>query len=280
MKRKLAMVTIMASMALFTGCRTEGVETPSSIATEQNEIAQTTDAIEETQMMESTKTTEEVSTPAVLDNTTETQTNNPENIVAETETNSQENAATEIQTNSQENAVTETETNSQENAATETEINSQEAQADFQQETKEIEGYQLIDGRSVPVKVSFTLEGIQKGEDAYHLLVEANPEIAAPKEDEEYIIATFKISYDEGDADEIYLAENRGTMQGASLYFALSNGDSNAEEVTGFLADNVYNLSIAKGESAEGSVAFLHKKDSIEPLYFLGFDNSISFHIN
>lgn len=155
-----------------------------------------------------------------------------------------------------------------------------ETQTEGTNETHQIEGYQMMDGNDVPVKISFTLEGIQKGEAAYKLLTEKNPDVAAPKDDEEYLIATFKISYDEGDADEIYLAENHASLQSASLYFALSNGDSNAEDMTEYLADSVYNLSIAKGESAQGSVAFLHKKDSIEPLYFLGFNNSISFDLS
>lgn len=37
---------------------------------------------------------------------------------------------------------------------------------------------------------------------------------------------------------------------------------------------------IAKGESEQGSVAFLHKKDSIEPLYFVGFSNTADFDID
>ena len=168
----------------------------------------------------------------------------------------------------------------EETEPTQTITDTVETPTEEKDKTQQIEGYQVMDGTDVPVKISFTLEEIQKGEAAYKILTEKNTNLAVPKDDEEYIIVTFKISYDEGGADEIYLAENHASLQSASLYFALSNGDSNAEDMTEYLPDSVYNLRIAKGDSAQGSVAFLHKKDSIEPLYFLGFNNSISFDVS
>lgn len=150
----------------------------------------------------------------------------------------------------------------------------------FKPVTKVIEGYQMADGSEVPVKVTLELKNVQKGEEAYKRLSGENASIVKPEEDMEYIIATFKVSYEEGEIDEIYMEENRGSLMSAGLYFALSNGESNAEDVTSYLSDNIYNLIIAKGESEQGSVAFLHKKDSIEPLYFVGFSNTADFDID
>lgn len=153
-------------------------------------------------------------------------------------------------------------------------------EASFKPVTKVIEGYQMADGSEVPVKVTLELKNVQKGEEAYKRLSGENASIVKPEEDMEYIIATFKVSYEEGEIDEIYMEENRGSLMSAGLYFALSNGESNAEDVTSYLSDNIYNLIIAKGESEQGSVAFLHKKDSIEPLYFVGFSNTADFDID
>ena len=155
-----------------------------------------------------------------------------------------------------------------------------EQEASFKAVTKVIEGYQMADGSEVPVKVTLELKNVQKGEEAYKRLSGENASIEKPEEDMEYVIATFKVSYEEGEIDEIYMEENRGSLMSAGLYFALSNGESNAEDVTSYLADNIYNLVLAKGKSEQGSVAFLHKKDSIEPLYFVGFNNTTDFDIN
>ena len=65
----------------------------------------------------------------------------------------------------------------------------------------------------------------------------------------------------------------------AKMYFALSNGDSNAIQMTNYLSDSIYNLAINKGESARGTVAFLHRSDSKEPLQFIGFGKNIQFNL-
>lgn len=143
-----------------------------------------------------------------------------------------------------------------------------------------IEGYQLVDGKEVPVKVALTLDGIKKGEEAYKYLAESNPETPKPTDNKEYVVATFTVTYEEGEVDEIYMEENRGSLMSAGLYFALSNGDSNAEDVTYYLSDRIYNLVIVKGGSATGSIAFLRDKGSVEPLYFVGFNNTVDFDIN
>lgn len=146
--------------------------------------------------------------------------------------------------------------------------------------SKIIEGKQLVDGQEVPVKATLKLESIQRGDEAYKLLSKGNAELTKPADDMEYIVVTFNVSYTEGEAEELYLAENRGSMESGKLYFALSNGDSNGEDVSSYLENNIYNLSMVKGESKQGAVAFLHKKNSKEPLYFIGFNTKAEFDIN
>lgn len=143
--------------------------------------------------------------------------------------------------------------------------------------TEVIEGVQFADGREVPVKISMTLEQLKRGEEAYKILANADSNIAVPGSDEEYIIFTFAVSYNEGEADEIYLTENRASLEGAGLYFALSNGDSNAEDMTSCLSNGIYDLVISKGASAKGEVAFLHKIGADEPLHFVGFGKDTIF---
>lgn len=143
-----------------------------------------------------------------------------------------------------------------------------------------IEGTQLVDGKEVPVKVTFLMEGVERGSAAYEILAKGNEEVKKPEEGQEYLIVTFNVSYDAGEADELFMSENRGSLESGRLYFALSNGESNAEEVTEYLDNSIYELSIAKGESKQGAVAFLHKKDSLEPLNFIGFNKVIHFEIS
>lgn len=95
-----------------------------------------------------------------------------------------------------------------------------------------VEGSHLVDGQEVPVKVTFRMDGIERGAVAYDLLVKGNESLKEPVEEMEYIIVTFKVSYDAGEADEIFMSENRGSLESGRLYFALSNRDSNGEDVT------------------------------------------------
>lgn len=144
---------------------------------------------------------------------------------------------------------------------------------------KTIEGYQMVDGRDVPIKATFTVKDVQRGEDAYNILLDNNPSIPKEEEGMDYMIITLDVSYDDGEAEELYLSENYASLESAKLYFALSNGNSNAEQLTSNLSNNIYNLSIQKGESEQGAVAFLHKIGSQEPLGFIGFNNIIKFDL-
>lgn len=146
-------------------------------------------------------------------------------------------------------------------------------------QSRQIFGYELVDGDSVPVTVTFTLKDVLRGDEAYRKLAEENAGLTEAPEGMEYVVADMAVSYDEGEAESLYLAKNEASLPSAKLYFALSNGDSNGEDLTGDMADGIYLLELQKGETGEGTVVFLHNKDSEEPLYFAGFDNVIKFDI-
>lgn len=143
-----------------------------------------------------------------------------------------------------------------------------------------IEGFTYVDGREVPVCVTLGVERLQKGKEAYEIMQEYNAYITPPDENEEYIIVTFNVSYDEGETEELSMIENRASLVSASLYFALSNSHSNAQDVTSYLDNSIYDIVLAKGESAKGAVAFLQEKDNTEPLVFVGFEQIVRFYIN
>lgn len=146
-------------------------------------------------------------------------------------------------------------------------------------QSRQISGYELVDGDSLPVTVTFILKDMLRGDEAYRKLAEGNAGFAEAPEGMEYVVADIGVSYDEGEAEWISLAKNEASLPSAKRYFALSNGDSNGEDLTGETEDSIYNLELQKGEAGEGKVVFLHDKDSEEPLYFAGFDNVIKFDI-
>lgn len=144
---------------------------------------------------------------------------------------------------------------------------------------KTIDGFQMVDGTDVPVQVSFNVTNVQVGESAYKTLISGNAEIPKAENDMEYVVITLNVTYNSGTPDNLYIMEDYASLDSAKMYFALSNGDSNAEQFTKYLSDNIYNLTVEKGKSAQGSVAFLRKIGSNEPLYFVGYGKTINFDI-
>lgn len=144
---------------------------------------------------------------------------------------------------------------------------------------KTIDGFQMVDGTDVPVQVSFNVTNVQEGESAYKILISGNAEIPKAENGMEYVVVTLNVTYDSGTPDNLYIMEDYASLDSAKMYFALSNGDSNAEQFTKHLSDSIYNLTVEKGKSAQGSVAFLRKIGSNEPLYFVGYGKTIKFDI-
>lgn len=144
---------------------------------------------------------------------------------------------------------------------------------------KTIDGFQMVDGIDVPVQVSFTVTNVQEGESAYKTLISGNAEIPKAENGMEYVVVTLNVTYDSGTPDNIYIMEDYASLDSAKMYFALSNGDSNAEQFTKHLSDSIYNVTVEKGKSAQGSVAFLRRIGSNEPLYFVGYGKTLKFDI-
>lgn len=143
-----------------------------------------------------------------------------------------------------------------------------------------VEGFVLADARDVPVRVTLGVENVQRGQEALAILQEQDATITPPDEGEEYIIVTFHVSYDDGEIEELDMSESRASMETARLFFALSNGQSNADDVTASLSNSIYSISLTKGQSAQGAVAFVQEKGNTEPLVFVGFGQTVSFDIN
>lgn len=146
--------------------------------------------------------------------------------------------------------------------------------------TQILNGYKMLDGIATPVQIILQLNNIQRGETAYTALSTNNPNLPAPEPGVEYIVITFNITSESGEADMLVSEESNAALDAAKLFFYLSNGGSNAEQLTTLLPDNIYNLSFKKRSTVTGSVAFLHSTDSNEPLKFVGFGSTLVFAIN
>ncbi|MCH5269435.1 MAG: hypothetical protein J1E83_01675 [Lachnospiraceae bacterium] len=143
-----------------------------------------------------------------------------------------------------------------------------------------IEGFAFADGMERSVCITLSVESIIRGEEAFKILQEYDTNISHSNEKEEYIIINFNVSYDSGEIEELYMMENRASLEQAGLYFALSNSQSNAYDVTSYLGNSIYDLSLTKGQSAQGAVAFLQEKGNTEPLVFVGFEQIVKFNIS
>lgn len=146
--------------------------------------------------------------------------------------------------------------------------------------TQVLNGYTMLDGMDTPVQIDFQVADVKRGDAAYEILSANQPDFATAEPGMEYIIITFNVTYKSGEADMLMFEKSNASLDAAKLYFYLSNGDSNAEQLTNLLSDNIYNLSLDKGISGVGSVAFLHKADSNEPLHFIGFGSTLEFDLN
>ena len=146
-------------------------------------------------------------------------------------------------------------------------------------DSKTIEGYQMSDGYNLAIEAAFTVREIHRGDQAYRLLAENNSALPQADTDMEYIVVIMDVSYRKGEAETLYIMENYASLDAAKMYFALTDGDGSAEDMTACLNNSIYDLSVSQGESGQGAVAFLHRKGNKETLSFVGFDNIIQFDL-
>lgn len=135
------------------------------------------------------------------------------------------------------------------------------------------------DGSANRVITTMALKNVVHGVDAYNLLLQNDPNLQKPGPDQEYVVITLDVKYEDGDLDELDMMENIARQPGYNLHFTLSNENSNAIDVTYSLDDPIYNIRLAKGDSAAGSVAFLQEIGNTQPLVFDGFDEITVFEI-
>lgn len=146
-------------------------------------------------------------------------------------------------------------------------------------EKKIVEGYQLADGSEVPVTATFWIESVLRGEEAYELLSGNNGDLDRPEQGMEYVVVQVGVTYEKGDSEYLNLSENHASLASASLYFAMSDEESNARQVTEMAENPVYDIMVARQETATGQVAFLHKEAGEEYLAFTGYNNVVQFSL-
>ncbi len=136
-------------------------------------------------------------------------------------------------------------------------------------------GFYTIDATPFPITYTIGIENVVRGSEAYLEMQNNDPDIPVPSEGKEYIIFTVHFSYNTGEPDEISLMENVASLQSLSFYFALPGETDNAENMTSYLEDSIYNRTVKKGESISGKIAFLYDENGEGPLVFVGYGNSV-----
>lgn len=141
-----------------------------------------------------------------------------------------------------------------------------------------LDGHQLMDGSETPVRVTMTVNSVVRGSHAYEMMKDYSADIEEPREGMEYAIMGILITYEEGEP-VLTLEESHASLDSAKLYFAMTDKDGNAEQLTNLLNNSFYDISLEAGKSASGAVAFLISEDSSGPLNFTGWGQTISFGI-
>ncbi|MGM9520893.1 MAG: hypothetical protein ACI3VB_00255 [Oscillospiraceae bacterium] len=135
-------------------------------------------------------------------------------------------------------------------------------------------GWQTVDGESRSAAGRIVLLSAVTGAEAEALLDGTQP---ALKTGQEYVVATFEVYYDDGDEKTLDLTENHASHISSSLYFALSNGDGNAEDISGSVQDGLLGKVVPIGGSVTGRVAFIREKGTDEPIIFVGFGTVMEY---
>lgn len=147
-------------------------------------------------------------------------------------------------------------------------------------QVKEAKGYLYgMDGENIPVTVSLLVEDVVSGEAAKQALEENSKVLPGLREGEEYILVTLAVTYVDGGAETLYMAENIGSLSAANLSFSLVDDGSNATNLTAYLDESIYECELKKGETAKGSVAFIHEAGGSSSLVFRGFGTVLDWNI-
>ncbi len=131
-------------------------------------------------------------------------------------------------------------------------------------------GIQIQNEEEKQVAGTFTVLRTLSGEDAALYLGDSMSYLQLA-EDEEYVVYTLRVSYDEGDADELWLyMETEWYLDEYDMYFYLQDGH---EENS--WPDMIPRQDVPLGGSVIGDVAFIRKKGVEYPLWFVGLGGRI-----
>lgn len=140
---------------------------------------------------------------------------------------------------------------------------------------------------SFPVRLTMAVEKVLEGEAAYNQILSEGTQLPLPEQGKEYILVTVKVTYEDGELDMLHFAENYpASWEAARVYFNIPHENSNTEDVTHELPnciwgpDSIGERNLLKGESITGDVAFLQDVGNTEPLYFVGYNQVITFQVH
>lgn len=141
-----------------------------------------------------------------------------------------------------------------------------------------LSGFALTpEGDSVPVRLSMEVLDTQKGESAYHWLLNQGASIDEPANGFEYVVFTLKVTYEDGELETLLFEENYpASLAQARVHFVLPDDDSNTTDITSCLSNPIWNQTIPKGGSISGQVAFLQQTGNTQTLHFEGYGQVIS----
>ena len=74
------------------------------------------------------------------------------------------------------------------------------------------------------VTVSMKIGDVLRGEEAYDVLLESNPQLSLPDEGKEYIVITVQVSYEKGEAEELQMYENIASLPSANRHLDAEDG--------------------------------------------------------
>ena len=167
--------------------------------------------------------------------------------------------------------------------------NTEEVPPAFSTEPVTFDGYSLTpEGGSVPVRLTMAVENVQEGEAAWQQMVSQGAQLPAPEQGKEYILVTVKVTYEDGDLETLYFAENYpASWAAARVHFHIPYENSNSfiKDVTRQLPNCIWGpdefegRTLSKGESITGDVAFLQNVGNTAPLYFEGYNQVVTFQI-
>ena len=144
---------------------------------------------------------------------------------------------------------------------------------------RELNGYQQPKDK---VSVKIGLDSVKTGEQAYQTLLETNADLPFPEDEMEYVVISLWVTYTDGEANQLHFGESYASLPEAQLFFRLTtaNGDMVVETIHDSLPNDFYNIVLKKGESAQGSIAFLREAGTCNTLTFYGFGGYTQWDIS